>query len=86
MKKFRSNFRNKYGENWIFEFDYEKKYSYITGDDVDYNKFPVYDGIALDLILNKQETKWLKRVWKESTKIIEIVKYYSSKMNFIILS
>jgi hypothetical protein len=49
-------------------------------------KIPINDGIALELILNKQETNWLKRVWIESIKVIEIVKYYSSEMHFIILS
>jgi hypothetical protein len=38
MKKFQSNFRNEYGENWIFEFDYVKKSAFITGDDIDYQK------------------------------------------------
>jgi hypothetical protein len=84
MKKFRSNSRNAHGVKWILEFDYDKKYSFITGDDSDYQKIPVYDGIALDLILDNQELDWLKKVWKDATKGIDNVLYLGKDTKLIV--
>lgn len=83
MKNYQSNFANEYGEKWFFEFDYDKNYAYITGDDVGYEKYPVYDGLAIELILNEQESNWLMSVWKEAIEDITNILYLSMNTKFI---
>ncbi|TYB96262.1 MAG: hypothetical protein FXF54_03355 [Kosmotoga sp.] len=83
MKNSKTNFRNKHGEKWILEYDCDKKYSFITGDDSDYKKIPVYDGIALDLILNNQESDWLKKTWKDATRGIDNILYLGKDTKLI---
>lgn len=63
MDKYRSEYTNEYGEEWIFEYDYSTNQAAISGSDVDWEVYPVKEGMALDLILNKGEINWLRRSW-----------------------
>ncbi len=58
-----SEFTNRYGEEWIFEYDYTSKKGTLRGSDVDWQSYYVIDGQAEGLILNKEELTWLRKTW-----------------------
>ncbi len=61
-----SRFENQYGEEWRFEYDPIKGEGVLCGSDVDWQEYPVLDGQAADLILNDEETRWLRTAWEEA--------------------
>lgn len=63
--KFQSNFRNQYGEEWIFEYDQETGDALIKGSDVDWQAYEVIEGVAYNLILSDEEKQWLLSAWEE---------------------
>ncbi len=62
-KTYTSEFENRYGEKWIFEYDYTSGKAFLKGSDVDNQSYPVVDCRAQDLILNNEEILWLRSVW-----------------------
>ena len=65
-KVYTSEFKNRYGEEWIFEYNYATGKAMLKGSDVDYQSYPVVDGHAADLLLNNEEILWLRRAWAEA--------------------
>ena len=61
-----SEFTNRHGEKWIFEYDYATNKGILKGSDVDWQSYDVVDGRAPDLILNNEEILWLRRAWAEA--------------------
>ncbi len=61
-----SEFANRYGEKWTFEYDYAIGKGILKGSDVDWQSYDVVDGRASDLILNNEEMLWLRRAWAEA--------------------
>ena len=58
-----SQFRNQYGEEWIFEYDPAKGEGVLRGSDVDWQEYRVIDGRVSGLILNDEEIRWLREAW-----------------------
>ena len=58
-----SEFANRYGEKWIFEYDHTTGKGILKGSDVDWQSCDVVDGHAPNLILNNEEILWLRRAW-----------------------
>ena len=52
---------------WFFEFNYETNRAFVTGDDVGDEIYPVIEGRAPYLILNEDESAWLKSSWEKAT-------------------
>ncbi|NLW46802.1 MAG: HNH endonuclease [Firmicutes bacterium] len=67
MESFKSHFRNEYGERWFFEYNYEANRAFVTGDDIGDEIYPVIEGRAPYLILNEDESVWLKSSWEKAT-------------------
>ena len=63
-----SRFSNRYGEEWLFEYDRRSGEGVLSGSDVDWQEYPVIGGMALGLILNDEEIYWLRRAWAEATR------------------
>ena len=61
-----SEFANRYGGKWIFEYYYATGKGILKGSDVDWQSYDVVDGRAPDLILNNEEILWLRRAWHEA--------------------
>jgi hypothetical protein len=65
-ENYRSEFINRYGENWIFEYNYNTRKGVLRGSDVNWQPHPVVDGRVGNLLLNDEELLWLRQAWKEA--------------------
>jgi hypothetical protein len=65
--RYTSRFRNRYGEEWVFEYDPAKGEGGLRGSDVDWEEYRVVGGRAEGLILNDDEILWLRKAWAEAT-------------------
>jgi hypothetical protein len=61
-----SRFTNRYGEEWEFEYDPQKKEGILRGSDVDWQSYRVIEGRVPGLNLNEEEIQWLWRSWAEA--------------------
>jgi hypothetical protein len=66
-KKYTSEFTNRHGEAWHFEYNYDTREGLLRGSDVDWKSYGVRNGHAKDLILSKEEIQWLRSAWLEAT-------------------
>ncbi len=66
--RFTSRFANRYGEEWIFQYDPDTGEGVLRGEDLDWQECRVVEGRALGLLLNEEETQWLRTTWLEATK------------------
>ena len=62
-----ATFTNRYGEEWLFEYDYRIREGILKGSDVNWQSYRVIGGRTLGLILNNEELQWLREVWAEAT-------------------
>ncbi len=62
-----SRFSNRYGEEWVFEFDPTKGEGVLRGSDVGWQEYRVIEGRAPGLILNEEELLWLREAWAAAT-------------------
>lgn len=62
-----SRFTDRYGEEWLFEYDRSRHEGVLSGSDLDWQKYRVVGGRALELILNDEEIQWLRKAWLEAT-------------------
>lgn len=60
-------FTNRCGEEWVFEYDPTKGQGVLRGSDVDWQEYRVIDGRVPGLILNDEETLWLREAWAAAT-------------------
>ena len=60
-------FRNRYGEEWVFEYDPSNGQGVLRGSDVDWQQYPVIDGRVSGLILNDEEILWVHEAWASAT-------------------
>ena len=59
-------FQNSYGEQLIFEYNYETKQGTLWHGDAGWDQsFSVIDGNAQDIILSEAERLWLRACWHE---------------------
>ena len=66
-KKYTSEFTNRYGEAWYFEYNYDTHEGFLRGSDVDWENYAVRNGHAQGLILNEEEIQWLRGAWLKAT-------------------
>ena len=66
-KIFTSEFTNRFGETWVFEYDYTTRKALLRGSDVDDQSYSVVDGYVPDLVLNNEEILWLRSAWAKAT-------------------
>ena len=64
-------YTNQFGETWWFNYDKENDMGILWGDDslIVGEKFYVFDGVCLKLVLNKEEKSWLIDVWDKHAKL-----------------
>lgn len=51
-ENYRSEFIDEYGENWIFEYNYNTGKGVLRGSEVNWQPHPVVDGRVANLLLN----------------------------------
>ena len=66
-RSYTSRFRNRYGEEWEFEYDSLKGEGILRGSDVDWQGYRLVGGLVPGLILNEEEISWLRKAWAEAT-------------------
>jgi len=66
-EKYTSTFTNRYGEEWIFEYDRVTGVGWLKGSDVDWQTYQVIDGRVNALILSSEELDWLRQAWWEAS-------------------
>ena len=61
-------FQNRFGEQWVFVYDPERKVGELRGGDIGWDKTVIVrDGRADDLVLGKAEALWLQACWNAAT-------------------
>lgn len=68
MNTYTSHYRNEYGEEWTFEYNYSNKMVTLRGSDVDWQIYPVINGHPVGLILTRGEEEWLETAWQNAMK------------------
>ena len=63
---YQSQYKNRYGEAWEFEYGPLKGEGVLRGEDVDWQEFRVLDGQVPGLILSDEELRWLRTAWEEA--------------------
>jgi hypothetical protein len=53
----------KYGDSWKLELDERTGSGWISGSDVDWERYRVVRGMVPGLILNEEELAWIESVW-----------------------
>jgi len=66
-RSYTSRFKNRYGEEWEFQYDPAKGEGILRGSDVDWQEYRVVGGLVPGLLLNDEELLWLRRAWSEAT-------------------
>lgn len=65
--RYAARFANRYGEEWVFEYDPTTGEGVVRGSDVGWNPYPVVRGQAIGLVMNDEEILWLRGAWAEAT-------------------
>ena len=67
-KRYYGYFENPLGEQWVFEYDRERKKGEVRGGDAGWQTaIPVINGVAIGLKLREDEAHWLKVCWHAAT-------------------
>jgi hypothetical protein len=66
LRRYTSQFRNRYGEEREFEYDPVMREGVLRGSDVDWQEYCVVGGCVPGLILNDEEILWLRKSWAEA--------------------
>ena len=61
-----SRFSNRYGEEWVFEYDPTNGEGVLRGVEIGWQEYRVVEGRVPGLILNDEETLWLRKAWAEA--------------------
>lgn len=80
------SFTSRIGDQWVFSFDRNTNTALVKGDDVGWESYPVVEGVAYGLEMNKEEQAWLAGVWKEATNqsICTIGLYLGNPTEFVL--
>jgi len=70
------SFTNRYGEEWLFCFDTDTNVATVKGSDVDWESYPVIEGVAYGLVMSADEKEWLARVWEENCSSVAVLGLY----------
>ena len=65
-----STFANRYGEEWIFEYDHQTERAIVKGSDVDWQEYVVTNGLAVGLIMDEEELLWLRSAWAAKAPLV----------------
>lgn len=66
--KYRSTFTAENGDTWEFEYDYATEKGVVRGSDVDDDEeYKVIEGVAYNLVMDREEKRWLLAAWEEAT-------------------
>ncbi len=60
-------FQNRFGEQWVFVYDYEKKIGELRGGDIGWDTVVLVKDGQVDLIQGEAETAWLQACWQAAT-------------------
>jgi len=61
-------FENEYGEQMIFLFDQDNGTGMLYAGDAGWETpYEVVDGVAINLVMNREELLWLQACWKAAT-------------------
>lgn len=71
QNKYRSEYVNEYGEEWIFEYNPLTHTGILKGSDIDWQEYVVVESRVSGLLLNDGELKWLQKAWNEATSFIQ---------------
>jgi len=63
----KAKFVNRYGEEWMLEYDASTGESILKGSDVGWQPCRVVGGHAVGLLLNDEELIWLRAAWAAAT-------------------
>jgi hypothetical protein len=67
VNKYYGYFQNRYGEQWVFVYNPEKKTGELRGGDIGWDTVVgVVDG-RVEVLLGKAETAWLQACWQAAT-------------------
>jgi hypothetical protein len=65
--KYCGYFQNRFGEQWVFVYDFETKKGELRGGDIGWDTIvSVTDG-TVDVMLGKAEMAWLQECWQAAT-------------------
>lgn len=64
---YKERFKHRYGEEWIFEYNSITGKAIVKGSDVDWREYAIIDGQAINLLLNEEESQWLRKAWIRAT-------------------
>ena len=82
--EFEREYKNLHGETWRLYFDPLISRAAVTGDDVGWDVYPVYEGTARNLVVSKDESEWLISAWGElMEQRAELDLYAGKDSNFI---
>ena len=65
--KYIGYFQNRFGEQWVFVYDPERKVGELRGGDIDWETVVIVEGGEADVTLGKAEAAWLRACWNAAT-------------------
>jgi hypothetical protein len=65
--KYYGYFQNRFGEQWVFVYDHEKKIGELRGGDIGWDTVVLVKDGSVDVMLGKAETAWLQACWQAAT-------------------
>lgn len=63
-RRYLGYFENHFGEQSIFVFDYATGEGFVFCGDAGWEVYLVREGVAVELMLNEEEKKWLRNCWE----------------------
>jgi hypothetical protein len=60
-------FQNRFGEQWVFVYDPERKTGELRGGDIGWDTVATVKDGRTDIILGKAEAAWLNACWQAAT-------------------
>ncbi|MHB0876581.1 MAG: HNH endonuclease signature motif containing protein [Anaerolineae bacterium] len=82
MRPYMATFSNHWGEDWLFEYDEATHTGMLKGCDVDWQESPVIEGTAIGLVLDADETAWLRDAWHEARDGAPPAPYFGADTEF----
>ena len=84
LTKIERTYTSKAGSAWCLYYDPKIGRACITGNDIGFDTYPVYDGRAKGLVLEQDELKWLANAWIElASEHNELSMYLGKNTQFI---
>jgi hypothetical protein len=60
-------FQNRFGEQWVFVYDPERKVGELRGGDIGWDTVALVTDGHVEVLLGKAETVWLQACWQAAT-------------------